>query len=299
VRRAGGFDLDSGYSRPRGDRFPIGSFGHTGFTGGFYWIDPVSQTFYVFLSNRVHPDGKGSVMLLQRQLGTLAAAAAGVPPPAQEPCFGVSTSLIPPRCPALDWIMGGADAMNGIDVLHATGYSALQNMRVGLITNHTGIDRAGNPTIDLLRSAPGVRLVALFSPEHGIRGTADEKVGDTVDAVSGLPIYSLYGERRKPTPQQLENIDALVFDIQDVGARFYTYTSTMGLAMEAAAAAHKKFTVLDRVNPIGGEAVEGPVSEGESSFVAFHPIAVRHGMTVGEIARMYDDERKTETTVRL
>src|SRR5207248_8197169 len=116
---------------------------------------------------------------------------------------------------------------------------------------------AGNPTIDLLRSAPGVTVTALFSPEHGIRGLLDAKVADTTDPISGLPIYSLYGETRKPRPEQLADVDALVFDIQDIGARFYTYISTMGLAMEAAADAKKKFIVLDRANPIGGQSFEG------------------------------------------
>jgi uncharacterized protein YbbC (DUF1343 family)/CubicO group peptidase (beta-lactamase class C family) len=278
VLRAAGFDIDSGYARPRGDLFPLGSFGHTGWTGGFFWIDPSSRTFYIFLSNRVHPDGKGSVTALQRRLGTLVA----------ESLSDVTFERQPRR---VGFITGGADAQNGIDVLHASGYAALRGLRVGLITNQTGIDRAGNPTIDLLRSAPGVTLVALFSPEHGIRGAADEKVRDGVDEVSGLPIYSLYGERRKPSPEQLANLDALVFDIQDIGTRFYTYISTMGLAMEAAAEAKIRFIVLDRVNPIGGTVVEGPVSEEPYNFTNFHPIPVRHGKTVGELAQQFRDER--------
>ncbi|HXT22997.1 MAG TPA: DUF1343 domain-containing protein, partial [Thermoanaerobaculia bacterium] len=158
----------------------------------------------------------------------------------------------------------------------------------------TGIDRAGNPTIDLLRSAPGVTLVALFAPEHGIRGTADAKVADEVDAVSGLPIHSLYGERRKPTHEQLAGLDALVFDVQDIGTRFYTYISTMGLAMEAAAEAKVAFVVLDRVNPIGGEVVEGPVLEGPTDFVGWHPLPIRHGKTVGELAELFRRERKID-----
>lgn len=282
ARRAGGFDLDSSFSRPRGEIFPIGSYGHTGFTGGFYWIDPYSKTFYIFLSNRVHPNGKGSVIALQHTLGTLVAEAAGVE----------KREVLPPRAGGrVEWILGGADVQNGIDVLHNSGYHALQGLRVGLVTNHTGIDRAGNPTIDLLRGAPGVTLVSLFSPEHGIRGMADEKVSDTTDPVSGLPVYSLYGAHRKPQPEQLANIDAIVFDIQDVGARFYTYISTLANVLEAAAEGHKKVIVLDRVNPIGGEAVEGPMREGEQSFVAWHDIVIRHGMTVGEFAKMYNDEK--------
>jgi uncharacterized protein YbbC (DUF1343 family)/CubicO group peptidase (beta-lactamase class C family) len=287
VKRAGGFDLDSGYSRPRGDLFPIGSYGHTGFTGGMMWIDPSSKTFYVFLSNRVHPDGKGDVLALQRTLGTEVARWAEV---------GRGSQVAGRR---VEWVIRGANVLNGIDALHADHYRALQGLRVGLITNHTGIDRAGNPTIDLLRSAPGVNVIALFSPEHGIRGNADEKLGDTTDAVSGLPIFSLYGERRKPSTEQLSNLDALVFDIQDIGARFYTYPTTMSLAMEAAAEAHKKFIVLDRVNPIGGAAFEGPIAEGEWSFISFHPIVVRHGMTVGELARMFKDEKHLDVDLEV
>jgi uncharacterized protein YbbC (DUF1343 family)/CubicO group peptidase (beta-lactamase class C family) len=276
VRRAGGFDLDSSFSKPRGEMFPIGSFGHTGFTGGFFWIDPSSKTFYIFLSNRVHPNGKGNVVALQNDLGALSARAVGY------------TALAISR---VRWPLGGADTGNGIDALFSRRFDALQGMRVGLITNQTGIDRAGNPTIDHLRSAPGVTLVALFSPEHGIRGAADANVSDTMDAVSGLPIYSLYGETRKPKPEQLANLDALVFDIQDIGTRFYTYISTLALAMEAAAESKKKFIVLDRVNPIGGEFFEGPLLKGEGDFVGWHPIVIRHGMTVGELAKMFADER--------
>jgi uncharacterized protein YbbC (DUF1343 family)/CubicO group peptidase (beta-lactamase class C family) len=279
IKRAAGFDVDSPYSRPRGDLFPIGSFGHTGWTGGFFWIDPSSHAFYIFLSNRVHPNGQGSVTALQPRLGTLVA----------ESLRGVSFTPVPRR---VEWITGGGAAQNGIDVLDANGYAALRGMRVGLITNQTGIDRAGNTTIDLLRGAPGVTLAAVFSPEHGIGGTADDKVAD--ERINGLPVYSLYGEHRKPTPEQLANLDALVFDIQDIGARFYTYISTMGLAMEAAADAKIKFVVLDRVNPIGGDVVEGPVLEGDTNFTGFHPIAIRHGMTVGELARMFRVERKID-----
>jgi uncharacterized protein YbbC (DUF1343 family)/CubicO group peptidase (beta-lactamase class C family) len=284
VRRTGGFDYDSGYSRPRGDVFPIGSFGHTGFTGTILWIDPASRSFYVFLSNRVHPDGKGNVAALQRALGTLAGRIAGY------------TQPVPKR---VEWIIGGADAANGIDVLASHQYDALRGRRIGLITNNTGIDRSGNPTADLLRGAPGVELKAYFSPEHGFRGTVDADVDDSKDSVTGLPVYSLYGKTRKPLPQQFEGIDTLVFDIQDVGARFYTYISTMDLAMEAAAAANVRFVVLDRVNPIGGEAFEGPLLKGETDFIAAHPIPVRHGMTVGELAGMIRDERHLDLDLQV
>jgi uncharacterized protein YbbC (DUF1343 family) len=250
------------------------------------WIDPFSRTFYVFLSNRVHPDGKGNVLPLQRDLGTLVAQAVR----------GFDFTNVPGALPkraggGVRVITGGADVQNGIDVLAVNKFEALRGMRLGLITNHTGIDRAGNPTIDLLRSASGVNLVALFSPEHGIRGVADEKVSDTVDEVTGLPIYSLYGERRKPSAEQLANLDALVYDIQDIGTRFYTYESTLGLAMEAVSGTKVKFFVLDRIDPIGGSIIEGPVLEGETDFVGYHTVPIRHGMTVGELARMYRDEK--------
>ena len=284
VRRAGGFDIDSSFSRPRGEIFPLGSYGHTGFTGGMMWIDPFTKTFYVFLSNRVHPNGTGDVLRLQVALGTLAAEAAGV-------TRETPGALAVRPGGQVRFTLGGPDTNNGIDHLESERYAPLRGMRVGLITNHTGIDRAWNPTIDSLRSAPDVTLVALFSPEHGIRGTVDANVADATDPVSGLPLYSLYGDTRKPKPEQLAGLDALVFDIQDVGTRFYTYIATMGLAMEAAAAAHVKFVVLDRVNPIGGAKVEGPLLHGEESFIAWHSLPIRHGMTVGELARMFNDER--------
>lgn len=184
---------------------------------------------------------------------------------------------------------------NGIDVLEMTDFAALNGLRVGLITNHTGSDRDRNPTIDLLHCAPGVTLKALFSPEHGIRGVLDSKIGDSVDEQTGLPVFSLYGERRSPTPEQLCDLDALVFDIQDIGCRFYTYISTMGLCMEAASRAKIRFVVLDRVNPINGMQVDGPILSASTSFTGFHPIPVRHGMTVGELAVLFNVERHSQT----
>ena len=180
---------------------------------------------------------------------------------------------------------------NGIDVLVQNNFAPLRQLRLGLITNHTGQDARRRATLDLLQNAPGVKQVALFSPEHGIRGEFDEKIGDSVDRQTGLPVYSLYGERRTPAPAQLAGLDALVYDIQDIGCRFYTYPSTMGLCLEAAARAKLKFFVLDRVNPINGVALEGPVHQGASSFTALHALPLRHGMTVGEMARMFNAER--------
>jgi uncharacterized protein YbbC (DUF1343 family) len=173
-------------------------------------------------------------------------------------------------------------------------------MKVGLITNHTGRTRDGKSTIDVLFHAPGVQLVRLFSPEHGIRGEVDAAVSDSVDQATGLSIKSLYGQDRKPRAQDLDGLDALVYDIQDVGARFYTYITTLGLALEAAQAAGKKLVVLDRPNPIGGNVVSGPVRDDEfSSFIAYHALPVRHGMTVGELALLYNAERKIGARVEV
>jgi uncharacterized protein YbbC (DUF1343 family) len=165
-------------------------------------------------------------------------------------------------------------------------------MRIGLVTNHTGRDRAGRSTIDVLHQAPNVKLVALLSPEHGIRGAADEKVSDSKDEQTGLPIYSLYGETRRPKGEQLKDVDALVFDIQDIGTRFYTYISTLGYVMEEAAKAQRPVFVLDRPNPIRGIEVEGPIADADKlSFTAYHRIPVRHGMTIGELAKLFNQER--------
>ncbi|HEY9281866.1 MAG TPA: DUF1343 domain-containing protein, partial [Pyrinomonadaceae bacterium] len=196
-----------------------------------------------------------------------------------------------------------AEVLNGIDVLARDDFKQLAGLRVGLITNHTGRDRRGRPTIDVLREAPAsanVKLVALFSPEHGIRGQSDDKVSDSKDERTGLPVYSLYGETRRPRAEHLKELDALVFDMQDIGARFYTYISTLGLVMEEAAKAGKPVFVLDRPNPINGLEVEGPVADADKlSFTAHHAIPVRHGMTVGELARLFNEERKIGCDLRV
>ncbi|MCI0744411.1 MAG: DUF1343 domain-containing protein [Verrucomicrobia subdivision 3 bacterium] len=299
ARRGLGWDIDTGYSRPRGRVFPVGSYGHTGWTGTCLWIDPFSKAFWLFLSNRVHPDGRGSILPLQLALGTyLAMSIDGFD-------FANAEGALPLRhtistaTAANGSVAVPGKVLNGIDVLVKQNFTPLKKLRIGLITNHTGADRERNSTIDLLKNAPDVQLKALFSPEHGIRGQLDEKVPDTIDEETGLPVHSLYGTRRAPAPEQLKDLDALVFDIQDIGCRFYTYPSTMGHCMEAAGKAGLKFFVLDRVNPINGRAIEGPVHTNASSFTAFHSIPLRHGMTVGELAQMFNAERgwKTDLTV--
>jgi uncharacterized protein YbbC (DUF1343 family) len=193
-----------------------------------------------------------------------------------------------------------AKVLTGIDVLERDQFKPLAGMRIGLVTNHTGRDRQGASTIDVLSGAPNVKLVALFSPEHGIRGLADEKVSDTKDEKTGLPIYSLYGDSRRPSTDQLKNLDAIVFDIQDVGARFYTYISTLGYVMEEAAKVKLPVFVLDRPNPINGVDVEGPIADADKlSFTAYHRVPVRHGMTIGELARLFNEQRKLGCDLRV
>lgn len=185
-----------------------------------------------------------------------------------------------------------AQVLTGLDVLEAQQFKPLAGRRVGVITNHTGVNREGKHLIQLLTSAPGVKVVKLFSPEHGLYGEKDEKVGDGVDAKSGLPVFSLYGKVRTPTPQMLADIDTLVFDMQDVGARYYTYIATMGNCMKAAAAAKVRFVVLDRPNPVTGLIVDGPNPDAEhvGKFTCFGPFPVSHGMTIGELATLFNSE---------
>ncbi|MGB8508150.1 MAG: exo-beta-N-acetylmuramidase NamZ domain-containing protein, partial [Pyrinomonadaceae bacterium] len=312
-----GWDINTSFSSNRGDLFPFGSFGHTGFTGTSLWLDPTSETFVVFLSNRVHPDGKGDVSALRGRVASIVASSltdtASVARATVESqhymqemlagltrfTFSTSEARRSEDTGALP-VPAAAEVLTGIDVLERDHFKPLQNMRIGLITNHTGRDRRGTQTIDVLREAPGVKLVALFSPEHGIRGMSDENVSDAVDEKTGLPVYSLYGESRRPKSEQLKNLDALVFDIQDIGVRFYTYISTLGYAMEAAAAAHLPLYVLDRPNPINGVDVDGPVADADKlSFTSYHMIPVRHGMTVGELARLYNEGRKINCDLRI
>ena len=296
-----GWDIFTGFSANRGDLFPVGSFGHTGFTGTGLWLDPSSETFVVFLSNRVHPklDSKkpADVGSLRARVATIATAAITDKiqwrnAPLQNTVAADSAIRTP---------QSTLRTLNGIDVLARDNFSILKGKRVGLITNQTGKDQNGNSIIDLLFKAPDVKLTTLFSPEHGIRGALDqEKITDSKDEKTGLPILSLYGEARKPTDEMLKNIDVLVFDIQDIGARFWTYPSTMVLAMEAAAKNKIKFVVLDRVNPINGSDVEGPIADADKlSFIAHNQIPLRHGMTMGELAQLYNGERSLNADLQI
>ncbi len=273
-QRALGWDVRTAFSSNRGDGFSDHSFGHTGFTGTSIWIDPAKQIAVIFLSNRVHPDGKGQINRLRGRVASLVAA-----------------SIVEP---------GESSVLNGIDVLKRDGFRKLKGRRIGLVTNHTGVDRDGHSTIDLLHRAEGVKLTALFSPEHGIRGEVDRPVADGKDDKTGLPVYSLYGARKRPTKEQLQGIDTLVYDIQDIGCRFYTYETTLGYILETAAEHKLKVVVLDRPNPIGGLAIEGPVLDKKlASFVGYHPLPLRHGMTIGELARLFNRERKIDADLEV
>ncbi len=262
--RALGWDLDSAYATHKSPLFSRRAFGHGGYTGTAMWIDPEKDLFVVFLSNRVHPDGKGAVNPLVAEIATLA--------------------------------VSGAETKTGIDVLRAEAFERLRGAKIGLITNATAKTRDGATTIDTLRTAPGLTLAAIFTPEHGLSADREGVIKDS--AYEGVPVYSLYGERYSPASATLDGIDTIVLDLQDVGVRFYTYAATMKRAMKVAADRKLRFVVLDRPNPIGGAAVQGPVlSDADvKGFVNHHALPLRHGMTMGELARLFADDDKLGLT---
>ena len=289
-----GWDIDSPYASTRGDLFVEGSYGHTGFTGTSMWLDPFSDSFVVLMTNRVHPTRKTSVVGLRSRVASIVAAAVeDIDDGAlRKRRWGASSGGVP----------AAHDVRTGLDVLAAERFARLRGKTVGVITNRTGIDREGRRNIDLLAAADGVRLQSILTPEHGLDGLLDHsEIDDGADAATGLPVISLYrGERRRPTAEMLQGLHALVFDIQDIGARFYTYATTMGYAMEAAAAAGIEFFVLDRPNPIGGMQIEGPMLDDDlRSFIGYHAMPVRHGMTVGELARMWNAEREIGADLKI
>ena len=280
--RALGWDVSTAYSRNRGDLFPPGSFGHTGFTGTSLWIDPSSGTYVVFLSSRLHPDGKGDAGRIRGVVSTIAAAA-----------IGADTRRAARRLSAR--VPVRREVRAGVDVLAADGFRPLAGKRIGLVTNASGRARDGRSTIEVLVSEEarkaGVKLARLFSPEHGMRSDVDVRVPDQVDPATGLPIRSLYGEERRPRAGDLEGLDALVYDVQDVGTRFYTYIATLRSVLEEAAKVKISVVVLDRPDPIRGSVVEGPLADADRmSFTVPHTIPVRYGMTPGELALMYNEE---------
>jgi uncharacterized protein YbbC (DUF1343 family)/CubicO group peptidase (beta-lactamase class C family) len=290
ILRGLGWDIDSPYSSNRGDLFPIGSFGHTGFTGTSMWMDPVSRSYVILLTNVVHPHRGKSLSSLRSRVATIAAASFGIDAPGVA-VTGYNETIVGP---GLHRVIAPKDAvLTGLDVLVKDNFVALHGKRIGLITNHTGLSRDGKRNVDLMLAA-GVKVVTLFAPEHGLLGTEDQQnISDSKDPATGLPIVSLYqGTRRRLTPEMLNGMDVLVYDIQDVGARFWTYSCTLLYSMEEAAKKHVSFFVLDRPNPITGVHVEGPMLDPDlESFVGCLEIPVRHGMTFGELAKMANGER--------
>jgi len=288
-----GWDIDTAFSSNRGGLFPAGSFGHTGFTGTSLWIDPFSRTYVILLTNAVHPEGKGNVIALRSQIADIAATAYGhMPTPKELAARPSVTSYYEILNSFRTSAPANEKTQTGIDVLESQAFAPLAGLRVGLITNQSGRDASGRRTIDVLNSAPGVKLVAIFSPEHGIQGAADEKVASSRDAATGLPIYSLYGNTNRPTDEMLAGLDALIYDIQDAGVRFYTFETTLGYTLEAAAHKGLAYFVLDRPDPLGGFNVEGPVLDADQrSFVGYFTEPVRQGMTVGELAQMFNGEQ--------
>ena len=261
-----GWDIDSPYAVWFAPSFSTRSYGHTGYTGTAIWIDPESKTFLIVLTNRLHPDGKGNILKMLRRIAEVAGAAA----------------------------RGGAQAhvLSGIDVLEAYGFRELSGRRVGLITNRSARDSAGRRTVDVLHAAAGPQLVALFSPEHGLDASAEGKIASSRDSATGLAVNSLYGSTMRPTAAMLAGLDALVFDMQDVGTRYYTYPTTMAYAMEAAAQNQIDFFVLDRPDPITANTVQGAVLDADlTSFITYLPLPVRYGMTIGELARLFNAEK--------
>ena len=288
-----GWEIAPLFNSDPNEPVPVNSFGHSGYTGTSIWIDPDSKLYVILLTNRVHPRGAGDVKPLRSGvlrsitavLGQGSASAAKNAPGEMTQAGGLSNNA-----------KNGVAVLgvrSGIDELSVQGFAPLAGLRVGLVSNHTGVDSRGRRTLDLLLQAPRLKLTALFAPEHGFNGNLDEKISSSIEPMSKLPVYSLYGNVLRPTREMLQGLDAMIFDIQDAGARFYTYITTMAYAMEEAAKRGLKFFVLDRPNPINASMVQGPVMDAElKAFTGYFPMPVRHGMTIGELARMFNSEAK-------
>jgi uncharacterized protein YbbC (DUF1343 family)/CubicO group peptidase (beta-lactamase class C family) len=321
ILRGLGWDIDSPFSSNRGELLPIGSFGHTGFTGTSLWIDPATNTYIIILSNAVHPRLRlnSPMVAIRTKVATAVAAALSLDVSTAEKMRAASiTGYNEALAGARRMQSRNGEVKTGIDVLaernfdvlaagtsttDATQDGAPRKRRIGLMTNQTGLDAKGRRTIDLLAHAPGIELVAIFSPEHGTLGQLDTTdIGDTTDPGTGIHVYSVYGPTasRRPKVELLKTLDAVVFDLQDAGVRFYTFETTLGYFLEGTAKAGIEMVVLDRPNPVTGSFVQGPVSNaGRETFTNYWTLPVRHGMTMGELARMFNEERgiKAKLTV--
>jgi uncharacterized protein YbbC (DUF1343 family) len=307
--RGFGWDIDSPFSTNRGDLLPVGSFGHTGFTGTSLWIDPVTKTYIILLTNSVHPRGRGTAVSLRTKLATAIAAAPPLTASEREKLRWESiTGYNEAMAGGRRLAARNGSVKTGIDVLEEHNFDLLRapagKKKIGILTNQTGVDSGGRRTIDVLAQASGVSLEAIFSPEHGVTGTLDTTdVGNSKDAATGVPVYSVYGptdRARRPPVDILKTLDAVVIDLQDAGARCYTYETTVGYFLEAAAKTGIEVIVLDRPNPVTGSFVQGPVSDlGRENFVNYHPVPVRHGMTIGELANLFNAERDIHAKLQI
>jgi uncharacterized protein YbbC (DUF1343 family)/CubicO group peptidase (beta-lactamase class C family) len=364
VLRGLGWDIESPFSSNRGELLPVGGFGHTGFTGTSMWIDPVTDTYIILLTNAVHPRAKAPspAIALRARVANAVAAALQLEVPEEKrlelaAITGYNETLTGARLlqSRNGQVKTGLDVLAGRGALFsstlatagspgaATGKNKDKNdkkdkekkedmprrpascasrpCRVGLVTNQTGVDSEGRRGIDLLARLPDVELRAIFNPEHGIAGTLDTtedttSIDETHDPATGVRVYSVYGATdaaRRPPPEVLKGLDAVVFDLQDAGVRWYTYETTLGYFLEACAAARLPLIVLDRPNPITGAFVEGAVSDAltplrataarsgnpgvHQSFVNYHPLPIRHAMTLGELALLFNSERKLGTNL--
>ena len=318
--RGFGWDIDSPLSSNRGELLPVGGFGHTGFTGTSLWIDPATNTYIVLLTNAVHMNvvpaapvaggsavgptkDRASAAALRTKVATAMAAALALDPADAEKMRAASiTGYNEMQSAARKLAVRNGVVKTGIDVLEATNFAALQPTRgaaprrIGLLTNQTGLDSEGRRTIDVLAHVPGISLNVIFSPEHGVAGTLDIiDLKNTKDQPTGITVYSVYGAKdaqRRPAIDVLKQLDAVIIDLADAGVRFYTYETTMGFFLEAAAQAGIEVVILDRPNPITGSFVQGPVSDaGRENFNNYFPEPPRHGMTMGELAKMFNAER--------
>src|ERR1039457_4480213 len=314
--RGFGWDIDSPFSTNRGELLPVGGFGHTGFTGTSLWIDPTTQTYIVLLTNAVHMNAlpgheKGSAIALRTKVATAVAAALALnPSDAEKMRVATLTGYNEMQGAARKLAVRNGTVKTGIDVLEEHHFADLHPTKggnprsIGLLTNQTGVDSEGRRTIDVLANVPGISLDAIFSPEHGVTGTLDTTdIKNAKDAATGVAVYSVYGASdaaRRPPMDVLKRLDAVVIDLADAGARFYTFETTMGYFLEAAAKAGIEVVILDRPNPITGSFVQGPVSDsnpssrsnaGRESFTNYFPEPVRRGMTLGELGKMFNAER--------
>ena len=296
-----GWDIDSPFSSTRGELLPVGSFGHTGFTGTSLWIDPTTNTYVILLTNStVLKDG--NVIGLRSEIATAVAAALQLTP-TQEQKMRVAriTGYNETQMAERRIVVRNGKVLTGIDALEERQFEPLKvpnvpTPHIGLLTNQTGIDSRGKRTIDVLARAVGMQLAAIFTPEYDMQSTTDSgDAANAKDGATGVPIYSVYGDtdaKRRPPLDVVRKLDVLVVDLQDVGARFSSYESTLGYFLEAAAKAKKPIVVLDRPNPLTGAYVQGPLSDaGQESFVNYYPLPVRHGMTIGELAKLFNEEK--------